>query len=156
MAKVLALPSGHAKEPAFQALPDCPPIIPFEDLEIQRQLRRARRSQPEPYVDDLDRDAARERSLSVLGGPVKRVMKMMFKGALRSDQEWEAFHSLIETLGGEDVDRAADDSRSRRLLKEASVQEDKIAQGSSGKRASKVPGGSTEPAHCPDTPGKGV
>merc|ERR1712020_686171 len=76
-----------------------------------------------------DRDQVRERSLSVLGGPVKRVMKMMFKGALRSDQEWEAFHNLIETLGDEDVDRAADESRSRRLIeKEAPVQKDKEAQ----------------------------
>ena len=72
-----------------------------------------------------DRDLARERSLSVLGGPVKRVMKMMFKGALRSDQEWKAFHELIETLGDDDVDREADDSRSRRLILVAPVQQEK-------------------------------
>ena len=47
----------------------------------------------------------------------------MFKGALRSDQEWEAFHTLIETLGDEDVDRAADDSRSRRLILETPKKE---------------------------------
>ena len=77
-----------------------------------------------------DRDSARERSVSVLGGPVKRVMKMMFRGALRSDQEWKAFHSLIETLGDEDVDREADESRSRRLILGTPVQKDQDARAS--------------------------
>ena len=43
---------------------------------------------------------------------------MMCKGALRSDREREAFRDLIETLGDENVDRAADDSRSRRKLQQ--------------------------------------
>ena len=87
-----------------------------------------------------DRDLARERSLSVLGGPVKRVMNMMFKGALRSDQEWEAFHNLIDTLGDEDVDRAADESRSRRLI--MAPVHDHLAQPSSNVQA---PEGLSEP-----------
>ena len=40
-----------------------------------------------------DRDEAREKSLQVLGGPAKRVTKMMFKGRLQSDREWEVFHT---------------------------------------------------------------
>ena len=65
---------------------------------------------------------------------------MMFKGALRSDQEWEAFHNLIETLGDEDVDYATEAARSsRRLLKEAPVQQDQTAR-----RSSRAPEAHTE------------
>ena len=67
---------------------------------------------------------------------------MMFKGALRSDQEWDAFHKLIETLGDDDVDRAADESRSRRLVLAAPTKQDVDARQSSEVRANKDPEGS--------------
>ena len=51
-----------------------------------------------------DRDAAR--STSMPGGPVKRVMRRMFERPRQTQEEWEAFESLLETLGDEDVDRS--------------------------------------------------
>ena len=59
-----------------------------------------------------DRDQARQQTMP--GGPVKRVMRMMFEKPIQDEVEWQASTALLETLGDQEVDLSAAVSRGRR------------------------------------------